>query len=63
MTQIECETKIMEKLKEIWNIYHEYNPEGTYLDMFILDDFMACNNRDWDEDSEKPIYTVLDCGT
>jgi len=33
-----CEQKILDKMKEIHEIYKEYNPEGRYLTLSIVDD-------------------------
>jgi len=54
MTRIECEKKLEEKLREIVDIYHEYNPSGRYLSLTYLDNdgdgYIGVNNRDWHED-------------
>lgn len=63
MNRTECESEIMAKLKEIVEIYHKYNPAGTYLIMAYLDDWFNVNNRYYDEESpdyELPIQVNSD---
>ena len=48
MTRQECEDKILEKLEEIVEIYHEYNPNGEYLAMFYHLHGVNVNNEYWD---------------
>ena len=50
MDKKEMENKISEKLREIWEIYHEAYPEGTYLSMFIDDGYIHFNNDNYDKD-------------
>lgn len=38
MNRQECEKLIIEKLKEIVTIYHEYNQDGNYLSLAYLRD-------------------------
>ena len=50
MTRHECERQIAEKLVEIIDIYHQYNPDGKYLAMFYSGDeeqHISFNNRYW----------------
>lgn len=47
MTRIEAETRIMEKLREIDEILHEYVPEHNYLSVTILDGHRSFSNRYW----------------
>lgn len=56
MTRIEAETRIMEKLREIDEILHEYVPEQNYLSLTILDGHHAFSNRYW----ALPKYQMLD---
>ena len=72
MTRSECEKKLEEKLREIVDIYHEYNPGGRYLSLTYLnnddDGYINVNNRDWPadpntgtpagEDHDRPICFV-----
>lgn len=55
MTRDECELAIAERFKEIVKIYRSYNPNGRYLTMVSLDDYISFNNEDWDADKENPI--------
>lgn len=38
MYRRKCEKLILEKMKEIVTIYHEYNPDGNYLSLAYLRD-------------------------
>ena len=55
MTRQECENLIIEKLKEIDKIHKEYNPNGDYLSMCILNNDYNVNNEYWDDDTNYPI--------
>ena len=44
MTREECENKILEKMKEIKNIYAEYNKDGEYLTISIIGNYMQVYN-------------------
>lgn len=57
MTKNECEDKIMEKLREIRDIYHEFNPNGIYLTMYIQNGNLYINNAYWGADIDTPIDT------
>ena len=55
MGRIECEKAIIQKMREIMDIYHEYNPEGKRLTMSIIDDFYSVNNTFYEDDYEHQI--------
>lgn len=60
MDRKDCEKIILEKLKDIVAIYHEYNPDGEYLMLSYnkedrIKDNFSFNNSYWDDDKEKPI--------
>lgn len=55
MTREATEEKIMEHLQEIVKIYHEYNPNGTYLTMSMLGSHLNVNNEYWEADSDRII--------
>ena len=55
MDRQEVENQISEKLREIWGIYHEAYPEGTYLSMFIDDGYIHFNNSYFDKDKSFPV--------
>lgn len=59
MRRKECEELILKKLKEIYKIYHEYNPQGEYLTLCIMKGRQGwslwANNRYYGEDKNKPI--------
>ena len=56
MTRQECETMILEKMQEIVDIYHQYNPDGRYLNLTYMDEendgYIMFNNRCWTFDEE-----------
>ena len=56
-----CETKIQEKLKEIYEIYKEYNPDGDYLGFTISNEYIMCNNKYWEggDDEKKPLHFII----
>ena len=37
LSRIECESAILRKMKEIIDIYHEYNPDGNYISLCMID--------------------------
>jgi len=61
----ECELAILDKLQEIVDIYHDYNPDGEYLSLSYNaidgDVFKSVNNCYWvdeNSDSKLPISAV-----
>lgn len=60
-TRNECEMEIKNLLKQIVDVYHEYNPNGKYLSLTYINDtneqYISFNNRSWvdGEDKDKPI--------
>ena len=58
MTRIECETLILQKLKEIKAIAKEYDKsEELYLSISINDDSISINNSYWE--TETPLGVTL----
>lgn len=55
MGRIECEKAIIQKMREIMDIYHEYNPSGERLTMYVIDDHYSVDNIYWKEDAEHPL--------
>lgn len=55
MGRIECEKAIIQKMREIMDIYHEYNPDGKRLSMTIVNDHFSVNNIYWEEDADHQI--------
>lgn len=55
MNRQKVEKQISKKLREIWEIYHEAYPEGTYLAIFIKDGYIHFNNAYFDEDISFPV--------
>lgn len=51
MSRIECESALLRKMKEILDIYHEYNPEGDYLTLDIVHNtHINANNCEYTND-------------
>lgn len=55
MNRKETEQAMMEKLTEIVDIYHQYNPNGTYLAVSYVDGYLSIWNAHYGSDSAKPI--------
>lgn len=59
MTKEECEKIMAEKFKEIVEVYKQYNPEGSYLDLTYSVNkdgkFMYIRNAYFDSDTDHPI--------
>ena len=56
MTRNQCERKLAQKIKELWEIYQEYNPDGKYLSVAITDgNPFHCNNEYYNADRLKKI--------
>ena len=55
MDRTECEAKLESLMRKAWEVYKQYNPEGTYLTMDIIDGKVSANNAYFAEDKEKPI--------
>ena len=37
MTREECENQMLSKLKEIWDIFKEYDPQGNHLSLCAIE--------------------------
>lgn len=61
MTRDVCEKMITGLLKQIYGVYHEYNPDGDGLCLFISNHGTYYNgfNEYWDEDFKHPINFTL----
>ena len=55
MTREQCEKKIRHLMIQIDKVYHEYNPEGTYLNLSIVDDNLMAHNSYYSDDADHPI--------
>ena len=60
MNKKQCEKLILEKLKEIGDIYLQYNPKGDYLNLCFMKDednelYFSFNNSYAEKDQSKPI--------
>ena len=54
MTRAECESKIFGKMLEIMEIYSQYNPNGSYLDLCFVDgSIQGTNGKD---KTEGPVF-------
>lgn len=52
MTREECEKLILFHIEQIEKIYKEYQSDGNYLSVAILDGDLSCNNDYWEEGIE-----------
>lgn len=60
MKRKECEKQIIDLMIQIRNVYKEYNPDGEYLSLAILDNtLMAYNMYTDDADHPLDIYYVI----
>ena len=59
MTREECESKILEKLKDIKKIYESYNCEDKYLIMVILTNSISFNNSYFRDDYDLPVIDKI----
>lgn len=55
MNKEECEKKLVNKIKEMWDIYKEYNPEGDFINVCISEENLIINNKYFGNDGNKPI--------
>lgn len=59
MNKKQCEKLILKKLKEIKDIYLQYNPKGDYLNVFFMKEdnelYFGFNNSYTEKDQSKPI--------
>lgn len=58
MTRLQAENAIIDKLVEIVEIYHDYNPEGGYLSLAFFDGSLTVDNSKID-DKEKPMSAYV----
>lgn len=45
MTRLEAETKIMGYLEEIRKTYLDYNPDGYYLNILVMKNYLSAENN------------------
>ena len=62
MGRIECEKAIIQKMREIMDIYHAYNPDGKRLYMTIHNDHYSVNNIFYDDDYDHQLYAWVEDG-
>lgn len=56
MSREECEAKIAQQVSEIWSTYLQYNPNGRYLTIAVLDgSTIMFSNEYTGVDADKPI--------
>ena len=60
MGRIECEKAIIQKMREIMDIYHEYNPDGKRLSMTVHNEHYSVNNIYYDDDYEHQIHAWVE---
>lgn len=59
--RLQCEDAILEHLKEIVQLVHQYAPDCNYLSMSYVGDSVFFNNSHWSDDADYPLdrYIVL----
>lgn len=55
MTRRECEQAIVEKLREIWDIYQRYHPGGDKLSVIVTERSALVFNEEAIHGGEKPL--------
>ena len=56
MSKEECEAKIAQQVSEIWSTYLQYNPNGQYITIAVLDgSTIMFSNEYMGVDADKPI--------
>ncbi len=60
MGRVECEKAIIQKMREIMDIYHEYNPDGEFLGMHIDKDHYTVVNLYHSDDYDNQIYAWVE---
>ena len=55
MDRAECEAKLVALVREAWEVYKEYHPEGEILSMSAFNGDVSVFNRHYDEDANYPI--------
>lgn len=51
----ECERKLLALMREAVAIYHQYNPDGNYLTLTLVNGVISGNNSYFDNDRERPV--------
>lgn len=51
MTRKECQDAIEAKMKEIVDVYQQYNPDGQYLNLCFTKDTITFNNSYWNQNT------------
>lgn len=59
MNREECESKLLEKAREMREIYRQYNSEDDYLTICISDNYIAINNSGFNEDYSLPVVDTF----
>lgn len=61
MKREKCEKQIRDLMIQIRDVYRQYNADGKYLSMCIMDDFVNMNNSFYADDADHPLnmsYTI-----
>ena len=61
MKREECEKQIIDLMTQIRDVYKEYNPDGEYLSLAVMDNNLMANNMCYTDDADHPldIYYVI----
>ena len=55
MTRAKLERELLDAMKKVVELYHVYNPEGTYLSLCYINGNIHINNQYFDTDMRKPV--------
>ena len=55
MGREDCERIIIKKMHEIMGTYHQYNPDGERLTMYVIGDHYSVDNIYWADDAKHPL--------
>lgn len=50
-----CEILLLDIASDMMNTYHQYNPDGTYLTVSIIDGRVYIHNQYWKQDKDYAI--------
>ena len=55
MNRLECEKKVEALIREAYETYKQYNPDGDFFSIGIIEGHAAVFNSWFDQDKERPI--------
>ena len=51
-----CEEALAEKIWEIHDLVKKFYPKNASLSIYMLGEYISCNNKFYDEDAKRPMY-------